>query len=321
MSRHIKTQRMNLKIDYAFKLVFGSKGNEDILCDLLNEILGLPFERKITGVHLLNPTIEREYHEDKKSIMDILAVTIDGRFVNIEIQLDNNCDIVRRTLYYWSDVYNMQLKQGMEHHELAKTITINIVDFKLLPQTQKYHTTFHLYEKAEKFLLTDIMEIHFIEMPKLKRKWLNKKVNPWENRLVRWLLLLEAADDKIITDMLEEIAMEDPILQKAIEEWDKASNDYEAHLAYRSRRNFLLDERSKAKRMQQTEEKMQQTEEKIKHAEEKYQEIQREVQRAKEHLIKTVNNLLQMGMADEKIAQVTGLSLSEIEQIKAQLSV
>ena len=317
MTRRIKMQRMNLKIDYAFKLVFGSIGNEDILCDLLNAIFGLPFERKITGVHLLNPTIERDYHEDKKSIMDILAITTDGIFINIEIQLDNNYDIVRRTLYYWSDVYNMQLKQGMDHQELAKTITINILDFRLLPQTQRYHTTFHLHESNEKFLLTDMMEIHFIEMPKLKRKWLNKKVNPWENRLVRWLLLLEAADDEKIAEMLEEIAMEDPILQKAIEEWDKASNDFEAHLAYRSRRNFLLDEMSKTKKLQ----KMQETEEKYRKSQKEAQLAKEETKAAKKHLIITVNNLLQMSMEDEKIAQITGLSLSEIEQIKAQLSV
>lgn len=54
--------------------------------------------------------------------------------------------------------------------------------------------------------------------------------------------------------------------------------------------------------------------------EEKYQEGQKELQSAQEHLKNTVKNLLQMNMEDEKIAQITGLSLAEIEQIKAQLS-
>ena len=42
--------------------------------------------------------------------------------------------------------------------------------------------------------------------------------------------------------------MEIHILQKEIEELDKASSDFEGHLANRSRRIFLLDELSKTKK-------------------------------------------------------------------------
>ena len=125
--------------------------------------------------------------------------------------------------------------------------------------------------------------------------------------------------------------MEIRILRKEIEELDKANIDFEAHLANRSRRNFLLDELSKTKKIQkmkESEEKYQESLKEAQVAKEELQAIRKETQVfeeearvAKEHLIITVNNLLQMSMGDEKIAQVTGLSLHKIEQIKEQLSV
>ena len=39
--------------------------------------------------------------------------------------------------------------------------------------------------------------------------------------------------------------MDDPVLQKAINEWDRASNDFEAHFAYLGRHKYVLDELSK----------------------------------------------------------------------------
>ncbi|WP_240689300.1 Rpn family recombination-promoting nuclease/putative transposase [Ammoniphilus sp. YIM 78166] len=57
--------------------------------------------------------------------------------------------------------------------------------------------------------MTDALEIHFMELPKLLIKWRNGEVNPRENRLVRWLLLLEASENEEITQILEEIAMQE----------------------------------------------------------------------------------------------------------------
>ncbi|WP_416435182.1 hypothetical protein [Priestia megaterium] len=41
-----------------------------------------------------------------------------------------------------------------------------------------------------------------------------------------WLLLLEASEDEEITQVLEEIAMqEDHVLKKAIDEWERVSQE------------------------------------------------------------------------------------------------
>ena len=49
---------------------------------------------------------------------------------------------------------------------LKKTIAINILDFESLP-VEKFHSSFHIIEDETGIKLTDVMEVHFLEMPKL----------------------------------------------------------------------------------------------------------------------------------------------------------
>ncbi len=172
---------INLKIDYAFKLIFGKEGNESILIAFLNAALRLPKEGQIAGITLLNPELNKEYKEDKKSILDIRAVTLEGTQINIEIQLKNKYDMEKRSLFYWAEMYTRQMQEGMAYKELSKTVTINILDFDYLKQTNSYHSVFHLYEKEERFPLTDTLEMHFMELPKLLIQWRRREVSPWEN--------------------------------------------------------------------------------------------------------------------------------------------
>ena len=71
------------------------------------------------------------------------------------------------------------------------------------------------YGIHNKKILSEDIEIHIIEIPKLTEQWHEEKVNPWKDPFVRWLLLLSANEDEHLTKLLEDIAMnQDPILQK-----------------------------------------------------------------------------------------------------------
>jgi predicted transposase/invertase (TIGR01784 family) len=164
-------QLIDLKIDYAFKLIFGKPGNEPILIAFLNATLKLSQENRITSVTLLNNELDKEYKDDKKSVLDIRAVTAEGIQVNIEIQLANHHDMEKRTLFYWAKMYTLQLNEGMAYQELAKTITINILDINYILQTRNYHSVFRLFEIEEGFELTEALEIHFMELAKFLVKW------------------------------------------------------------------------------------------------------------------------------------------------------
>lgn len=52
------------------------------------------------------------------------------------------------------------------------------------------------------------MEFHFIEMDKLIRHWKAEKLNPWDDVLAKWLLLLGIVDKrkgKIYDDIFTEL--------------------------------------------------------------------------------------------------------------------
>ena len=100
---------ISLKIDYAFKLIFGKEGNEAILIAFLNAALKLPQGRQIEDITIVNPELNKEYQEDKKSILDVRAVTMAGMQINIEIQLSNQYDMEKRSLYYWAEMYSRQM--------------------------------------------------------------------------------------------------------------------------------------------------------------------------------------------------------------------
>ncbi|WP_088186866.1 Rpn family recombination-promoting nuclease/putative transposase [Desulfosporosinus sp. FKA] len=325
-------QLIDLKIDYAFKLIFGKQGNEAILIAFLNAALKFPRDNQITSVTLLNPEINKEYKDDKKSVMDIRAVTDEGIQINIEIQLANKHDMERRTLYYWAKMYAHQMQEGMGYKELAKTITINILDFNFVRETRNFHSVFRLFEKDEGFELTDALEIHFMELPKLLVKWREKLISPREDGLVRWLFLLEGSEDEEIFKTLEEIAVQDPVLNKAIEEWEKSSDDPKIREEYLARRKFVLDEKAAVRdaelRLREAikESRVKGREEgRVEGREEGREEGRaegreegrvegREEGRA-ENLLEVTRKLLKKGMDVKSISEITGLSEEEIKEI------
>ncbi|MDP1442322.1 Rpn family recombination-promoting nuclease/putative transposase [Priestia megaterium] len=227
-------------------------------------------------MQLLDPHFNKENQEDKRSILDVHAQLEGGSRVNIEIQLNNKHDMEKRTLYYWSKMYSSQMKEGMDYGELCKTITINIVNFRYLSHIHNYHSTFQLYEREQKLLLTDMLEIHFMELPKLLIKWRNREVDP----------------------------REDQVLKKAMDEWERVSQDPEVLLAYEARRKALLDEKSALKRAEKL-------------GEEKGKQIGEEIGE-KKGIIKVALSMIQKGLDNQTIAEFMNLTPEEINKLRRQ---
>ncbi len=136
------------------------------------------------------------------------------------------------------------------------------------------------------------MEI--VEITKLMQQCRNEQVNPWEDLFVRWLLLLPANEDEQLTQTLEDIAMnQDPILQKAMNKWERMSQDSSFRQAYEAREKALMDEAAK-----------------FAHArnEGKKEGIE-------EGKIQLIRGMHKNGMPIEDIAKFTNLHLEEIESI------
>nr|WP_246001270.1 Rpn family recombination-promoting nuclease/putative transposase [Oceanobacillus piezotolerans] len=214
----------------------------------LNAILQRTDRERIKDISFSNTESGGEYVEDKQSRLDLLVVTDDGERMNVEIQFTNKYDMIKRSIYYWSGIYRNPLQKRMSYKELSPVISINILNFNVFHQTERFHTTYHLFEDEEKFKLTNVMEFHFIEMPKLIKSWKEAKLDPWNDILARWLLMLGMVDhrnEKVYEGIyleLEELAMKDELLKKAFQNWEELSMTHEEYLAYESRLKHIMDE-------------------------------------------------------------------------------
>ena len=283
--------RMDPKVDFVFKRIFGSKGHEDILMSLINAVLKLPEEKEIKEVEILNPYIDKDAMDDKYSILDLRARTKEGIEINIEVQLLNQYDIEKRTLYYWAKMYEGQMDEGSRYIDLKKTITINIINFSYLKEIDKYHSVFHIREDKTGKLLTDVLEIHFIELVKLSEEIV-------EDKLVKWMLFLRNLSE----EKMEEIVMGEPAIKKAMTVLEFLSQDKEARMQYEMREKVLRDEVSR-----------------IEGAKEKGKiegKLEGKMEGKMEGKLEVAKALLEMGVDISTVVKSTGLSEEEIGKLK-----
>ena len=99
-----------------------------------------------------------------------------------------------------------------------------------------FHTCFHLWEDERKdYMLTDALEIHFINMVKFRKLKTGDIAN---NSLERWLTFL---DKDTPEDQLEEVIQMDTAISKANERLHVVSQDKEFLRAYHLREMALSD--------------------------------------------------------------------------------
>lgn len=122
---------MDLKIDYAFKQLFGNEENKDITVIFLNAILKRTGRDRITDISFTNSEAGGEYDGDKQSRLDLLVITEAQEWINVEIQFTNQYDMIKRSLYYWAGAYRLPMKKNMAYKALNPVISINILNFEL----------------------------------------------------------------------------------------------------------------------------------------------------------------------------------------------
>ncbi|WP_338540828.1 Rpn family recombination-promoting nuclease/putative transposase [Paenibacillus tundrae] len=229
------TELLDPRNDFLFKRIFGSEENRDVLLTFLNRTFAEANQPPLTEIQLLNPYTDKDAPTDKQSILDIRGKTSEGEFINVEMQLFNKYDTEKRTLFYWSKLYSAQLTEGQPYKALKKCVTINILNFSFLPNEQ-YHNIFHLREDRSGITLSDDIELHFLELPKLDAR----EHSVQEGGLVNWLLFLNGTE----RDQWEVLSMNEPVLKKAMNTLEFLSQDAEIRLQYEARQRYLHDEAS-----------------------------------------------------------------------------
>ena len=281
------------KVDFVFKKIFGNEKHPNILISFLNAVIK-PTDL-IKSVQIKNTDIEKEHIEDKYSRLDIKAVTNNGEHINIEIQVKNEYNMIKRSLYYWSKMYEGQLTKGQDYDTLSRTICINILDFKYL-KNDNFHNCYRLKEKNTNEELTDVMELHFIEIPKLRKLENSEDIS---DMLEAWITFIE----RPTSELIDKLEMSSDEIKEAKEELLRLSGNDKERERYEKRFESLLEQNSL-----------------LANAERKG--LQKGIQKGLKEgenrkAIEIAINLLDI-LDDETISKKTGLSLEEIKELKTK---
>lgn len=281
------------KIDFIFKNIFGNKTSSNILISLLNAILGYKKEgKKITEITIDDSFIKKENIDDKFAILDIKATLNDGTRVNIEMQIVDQYDMKKRSLYYLSRLYSEQLKQGDEYRKLNGAIGINILNFNLL-NNDRYHNHYLFKENETNEIYTDLMQIHIIELPKF-----NKNPNEIKDELESWVEFLKEPSTEVVNMLSKQV----PEIIEAFEVLKVVSSNEETRRDAEIRIKAMSDKASSLAGAK--EEGLQQG-------------IEQGVQQG---LYFVAENMLKNKIDLNIIRIATGLSIEEIEEIKKILN-
>ena len=228
---------LNPQIDIVFKEIFGSEKNKPILINFLNAVIKPT--NPIQEVEIRNNDIDKEYLESKFSRLDIKATTNNKEHINIEIQVKNEYNMIQRTLYYWSKMYSEQIQNIENYNKLERTICINILNFKYL-DNDKYHNVYRLKEIITNEELTNLQEIHFIELPKFTEIGNKEEIEDIEkiDSLERWLEFLIEPESNTV----RQLELSDEAIKQAKTELYRLSMDSKEREMYYMREKAIYDE-------------------------------------------------------------------------------
>jgi predicted transposase/invertase (TIGR01784 family) len=173
------------KNDFAFKQIFGTEQNKDILLHLLNDVFANQTFRETYGniesVELIKLNQYPEIMGLRESIVDVLCKDSEGRQFIVEMQCARDSAFLKRAHVYASRAYLNQMTKGTEYKELKSVIFFAIMKHTIFPKKDSYisHHEFRDVVSGEH----DLKEFYFsfLELDKF-----NKTIDELETNIEKW---------------------------------------------------------------------------------------------------------------------------------------
>ena len=228
------------KIDCVFKALLGSETNRALLIHFLNATLAADLDAPIIEVDILNPYNEREFLDDKLSIVDVKARDPQGRIYQIELQLLNLPQLPQRILYGWTDLYSSQLQSGEDYDQLQPTYAIWLLGQTLRRGIPEWFHRLRLRDDQGRELV-DHGGLYLLELSKFPTEHIS-------NELERWLAFFIEAPRLDDTQLPEWMHTKE--MQQAMTTLKQFSDKERAYHAYQARQNYLRQQRSIQRHME-----------------------------------------------------------------------
>ena len=283
---------VNFYTDFAFKKLFGTEMNKDLLISFLNALL--QGREVVLDVNYLNTEHLGTQEYDRRAVFDVYCKNDKGEVFLVEMQKGEQQFFKDRSIYYSTFAIREQAPRGEWNYELKGVYTIGILNFCFDKEREgNYYHEVKLMDTATKEVFYDKLVFIYLEMPKF-----TKQENELESLFDKWLYVIRnlaalmerprVLQEKVFAHLFEaaEIAKFSRVERYEYEESLKAYRDWFSVMATAELRG---EERGKEKGLKEGLEKG----------------------RIEERL-RNARGLKARGVDAEIIAQVPGLSVDDI---------
>jgi predicted transposase/invertase (TIGR01784 family) len=290
------TKFLDPKNDVAFRRIFGSEKNKDILIHFINDVLEFKDGDKIKEVTFLSTITIPEIAAKKQSVVDVLCKDENGVQLIIEMQVSPQEGFEKRAQYYAAKAYSRQLNKGKEegarYVDLKAVIFIAISD-NIIFKDKIFYKSDHIILDKESYThdLKDF-SFTFIELPKFKIT----NIELLSNIIEKWCYFFKNANKTSEAD-LRKLIGSDLVIERAYEELNQFNWTEEELLTYEQETKRIMDNK----------------------AAEDYMLKQAKAEGKAERDMEIALNLLRQNLSLDIISSATGLSHNELKELKAKL--
>ncbi|MCC6203138.1 MAG: Rpn family recombination-promoting nuclease/putative transposase [Gammaproteobacteria bacterium] len=183
--------------DFVFKTLFVQK--PALLLDLVNAVRRhMP---PVEDIEILNPAIPPEAIQGKAIVLDLLARDRIGQRFNVEMQVQRQPTLPKRSVFYLARVTSGVLEAGEQYVSLAPVIGIHLLDFVYFPDRPGKACWRYILRDDE---LGDVLpdsplELNLVELPKGDGLGENDR----NDSLAAWITFFKHAREPDIMSQIE----------------------------------------------------------------------------------------------------------------------
>lgn len=184
-SEGLQERYVNPYTDFAFKLLFGTELNKELLISFLNALLH--GEQTIKEVTYLNSEHLGTQERDCRAVFDIYCENERGEKFLVEMQKGEQTFFKDRSIYYSTfPIREQAIKGNGWNYELKAVYTVGILNFTFDNQDDRYfHHEVKLVDMRTKDVFYDKLTFIYLEMPKF-----NKTEDELETMFDKWMFVL-----------------------------------------------------------------------------------------------------------------------------------
>ena len=231
------------KNDVAFRKIFGSEKNKDILIHFINDIMGFEDANQIQEVTFLSPAQNPEIAYKKESVVDVLCEDGNGTKIIVEMQVSPSKGFEKRAQYYASKAYSRQLNSGQGedglYKNLKEVIFIAISNYNIFPKKAEYISHHVILDK--KTYENDLKDFSFsfIEL----KKFPLDKIEQLTTIIEKWCYFFKYAGETSEAD-LKKLIGSDLVIERAYEALNQFNWNENDLLLYEEEIKRIMDNRA-----------------------------------------------------------------------------